>query len=135
MRATARVPPSAIAGPITTSTIATMPTDTAPVINVTTTKVINWRGRPPKAHRRMIRNCGTAPAANAIVLACSAGTFPSSEKASSTTWVIVVAIAEAAVYRVKLSRTRLILTRFMSTMSPYRKGMGQRLNTFSASTE
>lgn len=83
----------------------------------------------------MIRNCGTAPATNAIVLAASGAMDPNRENASSTTCVIVVAIAEAAVYRVKLSRTRLRLTRFMSPMSPYRKGMGQLLNTFSASTE
>jgi hypothetical protein len=124
-----------MAGPTSRSTIATIPTETRPVITVTTTKVTVWRGRPPNAHRRMIRNCGTAPAAKAIVLAVSAGTFPSNDKPSRTTWVIVVAIADAAVYRVKLSRTRLLTTRFMSPMSPYRHGMGQRLNTFSASTE
>jgi hypothetical protein len=124
-----------MAGPTSTSTIVTTLTEARPVIRVIDTKVTICRGRPPNAYRRMIRNCGTAPAPNAIVLAANAGTFPSSEKASSTTCVIVVAIAEAAVYRVKLSRTRPRISRFMSPMSPYRKGMGQRLNTFSASTE
>lgn len=131
----ARMPLSAMAGPTSTSTIVTTLTEARPVITVIDTKVTSWRGSPPNAYRRMIRNWGTAPAPNAIVLAANAGTFPMSEKQSSTTCVIVVAIAEAAVYRVKLSRTRLRLSRFMSPMSPYRNGMGQRLNTFSASTE
>lgn len=66
----------------------------------------------------MIRNWGTAPAANAIVLAAAADMLPSSENASRTICVIVVAIADAAVYRVKLSRTRRWLTRFMRPISP-----------------
>jgi hypothetical protein len=120
---------------MTPSTTATIPTDIVPVIRVTTTNDTTWCGSRPNAQRLMITNWGTAPAAKATVLAVSAGTSPSSEKASSTIWVIVVAIADAAVYRVKLSRPRLNIARFMRTMSPYREGMGQRLNTFSASTE
>ena len=121
---------------MTMSTSATIATDPAPVIRVTTTNDTTWRGSRPNAHRLMIRNCGTAPAVKATVLAVNAGTSsPSSEKASSTIWVIVVAIADAAVYRVKLSRPRPNVARFMRTMPPYREGMGQRLNTFSASTE
>jgi hypothetical protein len=72
---------------------------------------------------------------NAIVVATTTGVLPSSEKASSTTWVIVVAIAEAAVYRVKLSRTRLRETRFMSSMPPYGDRKRQRLKPFSAEME
>jgi len=124
-----------MAGPTSTSTTATIATETAPVIAVTTTKIITWRGSPPNAQRLMIRNWGTAPAANAIVLPASAGVLPCRDNASRTTCVIAVASADAAVYRVKLSRTRRLTTRFMSPMSPYRHGMGQRLNAFSASTE
>jgi hypothetical protein len=112
-----------------------MPIEAAPLASVTTTNVVSWRDSGPSAHRRMIRNWGTAPAVNAIVVASTTGMVPSSEKASRTTWVIVVAIAEAAVYRVKLSRTRLRDTRFMRPMPPYRDGKGQRLKPFSAETE
>jgi hypothetical protein len=126
---------SAVSGPISMSTMDTMLTEASPVIRVIVTNVSTWRSGPPNAHRRMIRNCGTAPAANAIVLATAAGVSPCSEKPSRTICVIVVAIADAAVYRVKLSRTRRALTRFMRPMSPYRNGMGQRLKPFSASTE
>lgn len=112
-----------------------MPIEATPLASVTITNVVSCRDSGPDAHRLMIRNWGTAPAANAIVVASTTGVFPSSAKASSTTWVIVVAIAEAAVYRVKLSRTRLGATRFMRPMSPYRDGRGQRLKPFSAEME
>jgi hypothetical protein len=112
-----------------------MPIEATPLASVTTTNVVTWRDSGPDAHRRMIRNWGTAPAVNAIVVATTTGMSPSSEKASNTTWVIVVAIAEAAVYRVKLSRTRLRDTRFMRPMPPYRDRKGQRLKPFSAEME
>ncbi len=83
-----------------------MPIEATPLASVTTTKVVTCRDSGPDAHRRMIRNCGTAPAVNATVLAAAAGTVPCSENASRTICVIVVATADAAVYRVKVSRTR-----------------------------
>jgi hypothetical protein len=135
LRASARAVSSTMDGPTSRSTSATMPIEATPLATVTTRNVVTWRRSEPDAHRRMIRNWGTAPAVNAIVVASTTGVSAPNENPSSTTWVIVVAIAEAAVYRVRLRRSRRGRPRFMMTMPPYRDGRGQLLKPFSAATE
>jgi hypothetical protein len=118
-------------GPISPSTSTTTPIEAIPLTSVTLTNRPNCHGSPPRAQRCMSRNCGTAPSANAMIPAASAGTSVSSAKPSRTICVIVTAIADAAVYRVKFN----LIARFMTPMPPYRKGMGQWLKPFSAEME